>query len=575
MRPAIPTNAVRRAPRALGLVLLGALALAPGADAAVLRYEGRALAERQVEPLFRAALGSPGDSVRLRRAADALLERLQSEGRLDARVTAEWLGARSETLAVAADDGPLYRLAAIPIASASAEDSAAFGRALELAPGDVASPSRVAQAIERAMRRVADDAHPYATLQITAWEADSGRVTLRLGATAGPRVTVGEVVLRGLVATDERFAKRAMGKLEGLPYRRAGAEAARDRLAQTGLFRSVAWEGLEGEADWSRARLVYRVEEPRYNRFEGAVGVQGDAGTVGLAALDLDNLAGTGRALGLGWQSRGRDRTEFRARYAEPLVFGAPIRLAGHLEQSLQDSTWTRTRWGGDVEFTLSAEERLSAGYEEERVVQERGPVEEAHLANTTFALVRTTLDEPLAPRRGTRTRLAATQAFKTERLRPSARRSARASAVEGSLEAHRPLGPASGVSLALSAAGRFSSERVLPVFERYPVGGAASLRGYDEEAFRADRFGLSRLEWSRFLGGEGARAFLFWDHAWMATRLELPDGGDRAEVLHRDGYGFGLRLPAAGGAIELDYGLEAGRTPLDGKIHLRLVSAF
>ena len=103
--------------------------------------------------------------------------------------------------------------------------------------------------------------------------------------------------------------------------------------------------------------------------------------------------------------------------------------------------------------------------------------------------------------------------------------------------------------------------------------GGAKSLRGFDEEAFRVDRYVLSSLEWRWFLGPRGQRAFLFWDHASMATRLVVPEGGDRLEVLHRDGLGFGLRLEAAGGLVGVDYGLEPGRPPLEGKIHLQLVS--
>ena len=115
----------------------------------------------------------------------------------------------------------------------------------------------------------------------------------------------------------------------------------------------------------------------------------------------------------------------------------------------------------------------------------------------------------------------------------------------------------------------------MLPLFERYPLGGAASLRGHDEQAFRVDRYALARLEWRWFLGAGGERVFLFWDHAFMGTRLPLAGGGDRLERLHRDGVGFGLRLDAAAGTVGVDYGLEPGRAPLDGKIHLRLVSAF
>ncbi len=136
-------------------------------------------------------------------------------------------------------------------------------------------------------------------------------------------------------------------------------------------------------------------------------------------------------------------------------------------------------------------------------------------------------------------------------------------------------MGRAAGLSLELTGAGRLSSQRVLPLFERYAMGGAASLRGYDEETFRVDRYALSRLEWRWFLGRGGQRAFVFWDHAVMGTRLALPEGGDRLEVLQRDGAGFGLRLEAAGGLVGVDYGLEPGRPPLEGKIHLQLVSTF
>jgi outer membrane protein assembly factor BamA len=277
----------------------------------------------------------------------------------------------------------------------------------------------------------------------------------------------------------------------------------------------------------------------------------------------------------LRWESRGRGRSDFEARYSEPLFFGAPARLEGALQQQIQDTLYARTRWGARARFMLGVQEHLEAGYEQERVVQERGTVERAEIQTTAFALERSTLDEPLAPRRGALTRVAATQSFKRETLRPAGERSARASAVEWRGEWHRPTGRAMGLSVELSGAGRFSTQRVLPLFERYPVGGAASLRGHDEEAFRVDRYGLARLEWRWFLGSGGERAFLFWDHAWMGTRLALADGGDRLEVLHQDGLGFGLRLQAAGGLVGVDYGLEPGHGPSEGRIHLQLVSTF
>ncbi|MBI1796105.1 MAG: BamA/TamA family outer membrane protein [Candidatus Eisenbacteria bacterium] len=341
------------------------------------------------------------------------------------------------------------------------------------------------------------------------------------------------------------------------------------------MFDAVEYRGLDGEGDWSRGQLVYQVQEPRYNRFEGAVGVQGDHRVVGVAGLGLDNLAGTGRALALRWEARGRGVAEFSARYAEPLLFGTPIRGEVAIDQHNEDTLYTRTTWGGRFGFTLGDRQRLSAGYTQERVVQALGDVEEADLQTTEFTLERDERDAPVDPRHGRLLRVTAAQIFKSELLRPSGRGSARASAVEAATEWYRPLSTRSGLALELSGAARFSSERVLPLFERYAVGGAASLRGYDEQAFRVDRYGLSRLEWRRFLGRAGEQVFLFWDHALMGTRLALATGGDTFQVLNRDGLGFGLRLRAAGGTVGVDYGLAPGAAPLEGKIHLRLISAF
>jgi outer membrane protein assembly factor BamA len=254
---------------------------------------------------------------------------------------------------------------------------------------------------------------------------------------------------------------------------------------------------------------------------------------------------------------------------------GSPLRAEVGIDQQEQDTVYTRTRWGGRLRYTLSERDRIAAGYTQERVVQSQGEVQSVAAQTTEFTLERDTRDLAPTPKRGGLGRVTATQVFKRETLRAGGRRNARANTVETLFEWHRPLGARTGLALELSGAARFGTQRILPLFEQYPVGGAASLRGHDEQAFRVDRYGLSRLEWRRFLGGGAERVFLFWDHALMESRRAAENDGERRETLHRDGIGFGLRLDAAGGTVGVDYGLEPGRAPLDGKIHLRLVSTF
>jgi outer membrane protein assembly factor BamA len=472
--------------------------------------------------------------------------------------------------------GSRYRLSAVSVDAPSAGDSARIASALALTAGGIASPGFIRERVESAVDALAGDAYPYATLGVGGWQADSGGVRVRFTGTLGPRVTISDVRIDGLRTTRREVAMRALGRVSGRPYRRREAEDGRDRLAALGLFRSVRFEGLEGESDWSRAHLVYRVDEPRYNAFEGAIGVQGKAGTVGLARLDLGNLLGTGRALGLRWEARGHGVSQFGVAGSEPQVGGLPIRLEGHVDQEVQDTIFVRTRWGARAVFALSGREHVEAGYEAERVVQEHDVIEEADLDNTMFAFESNGLDATVGARHGAKLRVGATEVFKTELLRPAGTHKARSSAADVRLEWHHPLGAESGVDLEMQGSGRFGAAEVLPFYERTPLGGASTLRGYDEDQFRVDRFALSRLEWSRFLGPPGARAFLFWDHATTSTRVPAAAAaGTRTEVISRDGFGFGLRLPAAGGIVGLDYGLASGRPPREGKIHVRLVSQF
>ena len=160
------------------------------------------------------------------------------------------------------------------------------------------------------------------------------------------RFTVEKTEGDGLKVTRRDVAERALGRLTNQPYDPTVARGAAARLAQLGVFSRAEYTGLSGGPQWQTGTLAYKVEEPRYNRFEGAAGVQSDKSIVGLANLQMGNLLGTARATTLGWQSRGPGRSDFRADYTEPFVFGLPFRFEAALHQELQDSTYTRTRWG-------------------------------------------------------------------------------------------------------------------------------------------------------------------------------------------------------------------------------------
>lgn len=552
---------------------------ASAAPVARVRLAGWPLASREGEGYFAAALRAPADSAALAGALARAAARLQGAGWLDGRLGAAWSG-DGGTLDVTVTPGVRYRWGALSFDVPHA-DSALLAALLRWPRGAPAEPGVLGAEIESALRQAEDRGHAWAQLAISGWDADSGRVDVRLSGALGPRVLAEHVRIDGLKVTRRDVAERALGRLSGLPYNPAAARAAAQRLGALGVFSRAEFSGLEGGPQWQAGTLAFRVEEPRYNRFEGAVGVQGQAGVVGLASLELGNLLGTARAAALGWQSRGGGRSDFKVRYTEPFLGGLPFRLEAGLVQELQDSTYTRTRWGARLGHVLGTGDRIELGIEEERVVQTRGAAANADLQNTVFAFERDGRDDFVSPRRGTRVRVTGTGVFKRETLRSPlpgerAEHRSRAGLADARIEWNRPTGPGSGVALELWGAGRFSSDDVLAEYERTPVGGATTLRGHDEEAFRADRVALSKLEYRWFPGGAGERVLLFWDHAEMLTReVAIAAGPARSVRRSADGVGLGLRLRAAGGLVDLDYGLEPGHGLLDGRIHLRLVSTF
>jgi len=565
----------QRFARVLALLLIATPAVAkPRLD-----IRGTSLPLREIESAF-TDRSDRGDSAWAAAGLERLVTKLQDRGYLEARAEAEALPGTGDSPAwrVRVEEGARIRFVRVAIETAARPDSARFGAVLGLAAGDWASPRAITDAVTRAVDGAVAGGYPYARLAIAAFDWDSSGAQLRLSGALGPQVTITTVRLEGLRTTNPKLVKRAMGPLEGRPFDPATALAARDRATQLGLFRSVTYEGLDGHGDWSRGDLVYRFEEPTYNHVEGAVGMQGDRHLVGLARVELDNLAGSGRAAAFGWESRGAGLQDVAARYTEPFLFGTGVRLDLALRQQVEDTLWTRTVGGIRGRFGLGAREHGELGYEEERVVQPAGEVRQASLQTTRFAFETDRRDDRLAARRGWLGRIEGAESFQKELLRPAGSRRSNIGSVGTRFEMlhpfrHDAIGP--GFAWEISYAGRFSSQSLLAPYQRLPLGGAATLRGFDEHQFLVDRYFLSRLEWRWWLGRGGQRVSLFWDHA--ETQVRETDGLGRTGLAtdRHDGVGFGLRLSTRGGIAGIEYALEPGRPPTEGKLHLRLVSNF
>jgi outer membrane protein assembly factor BamA len=127
-------------------------------------------------------------------------------------------------------------------------------------------------------------------------------------------------------------------------------------------------------------------------------------------------------------------------------------------------------------------------------------------------------------------------------------------------------LGPTVGY-LRLTGS-EYRSGDIVPASEQIRFGGARTLRGYQEDAFRGTLVAWVNAEY-RLISGK-SRVFAFCDFGAF-QRLET-SGWVRGT---RWGYGFGLRIDTKAGLFGIDYGLGEGDGVMRGKVHVGLVNRF
>ena len=186
---------------------------------------------------------------------------------------------------------------------------------------------------------------------------------------------------------------------------------------------------------------------------------------------------------------------------------------------------------------------------------------------SVTFRLTRDTRDYFLNPMRGRRDSIALEVSRSDFRLRKAWL----------SLQQYYPTWRKQTVAIELHGAAVWGfetqlasdSDIVIPPTELFYLGGATTLRGYDEDWFSGPRRVYANIEY-RYLVGPDSQIFVFTDLG-AVTLLATPSVFDRLRV----GYGFGARLESKGGILRLNYGLAAGDSLLRGKIHVSLGASF
>ena len=438
------------------------------------------------------------------------------------------------------------------------------------------------------------------TLQDFQFSPETGTVDFKLNIREGAQVRIGKVKVSGLEKTKTRVVLREIRVKPDQNFDQRDIDTSYRRLRNLGYFYQVNPNVLEAGDTEDSINFHAQVTEAKTGQLSGVIGYappDSDADAApqltGVFEARETNLLGTGRQFNFYWKS-GLLKI-FRLGYAEPWIFGKPLTIGieyGQLKQqrtnrdSLAPETVSEER-SSNVSATMNFgrvfEGTMTLGYKQINVpnsatlppttvpaldIQSQTslfsepsptpPTETDAYSGTkysvTLRLTRDTRDYFLNPTRGRRDSIAFEVSRSDFRLRKAWL----------SLQQYFPTWRKQTIAVELHGAAAWGVN--IPPTELFYLGGATTLRGYDEDWFSGPRRVHANLEY-RFLVGPDSQIFVFTDLG-SVTLIETPSVFDKLRV----GYGFGARLESRGGILRINYGLAAGDSILRGKIHVNLV---
>ena len=435
---------------------------------------------------------------------------------------------------------------------------------------------------------------------------ETGTINFELNIREGAQVKIGEVKVSGLKKTKTKVALREIHVKPNDNFKQRDIDTSYRRLRNLGYFYQVNPNVLEAGETEDRVNFHARVTEARTGQLNGVVGyAPPDSDTdaapqlTGVFEARETNLLGTGRQVNFYWKSGLLKILRFG--YAEPWIFGKPLTIGIEYGQ-LKQRNLNRGQLQGfpdNAPETVSEEQSgsistttnfgrifegiMTLGYKQINVPnvgppsvttptlgfqtpifsdpRATSPTEPTPYIGTkysvTLRLTRDTRDYFLNPTRGRRDSIAVEVSRSDFRLRKAWL----------ALQQYFPTWRKQTIAVELHGAAAWGVN--IPPTELFYLGGATTLRGYDEDWFSGPRRVYANLEY-RFLVGPDSQIFVFTDLG-AVTLIETPSVFDTLRV----GYGFGARLESRGGILRINYGLAAGESLLRGKIHVNLGAAF
>ncbi|MEQ9423390.1 MAG: hypothetical protein RJQ09_03150 [Cyclobacteriaceae bacterium] len=345
----------------------------------------------------------------------------------------------------------------------------------------------------------------------------------------------------------------------------------------------------------NHAQVSFEVEKIRVNRFDGIIGVLPNAGSAGKTLvtgevdLSLQNLFEAGYGFDINWRKMREESQSLNLNMLLPKVFNSPIDIIGSFHQLKEDTTFVNrdARVSGRVELAPGINFNVFVNFKNGGLLGETQELNESLSPfNADFNLntygIGLSVDElnqtdlfnsgfyvrgefSLGNKKINRNPVFDDEVYESLELESAQYQ------FEGEFVGRKVIGKK------LQFFERFTIGAIINdnIFKNdmFRLGGAQSLRGFNENFFFATNYALSRSE-LRFFYEESSFFFSFFDQAWVAFKQDNLVAND-----FPFGFGAGVQFGTPTGDFVFSYALgvsdDVSLQFNQSKIHFGIVSRF
>lgn len=530
----------------------------------------------------------------------------QTEGYSDVQVASQaqfdekrkWLN-----VTMTINEGPRYLVGKIDLRGARAISAEELREKLKLLPQDPFSEEQLSKDVAALQSAYFALGYMAASVEpVTALNPSTKQVDITYQIEEGSIAYVGEILIRGNLKTRDVVIRRELKIAPGERFDGEKLRRSKERLYNLGYFEEVTLETTPSDRP-DRRNLMVTVKESKTGEFSFGGGFSSLDKIIGFVEItqrnfDLFNwptFTGGGQQLTFRAQA-GTRRRNFELSFTEPWIFNRPY-LFGFDLFSLtrtrgEGFSFDLTRRGGDLRLgkVLGDLDKVDFMYRLERV--QVSDVPETASAALKDEVGRNTIS---AIRLG-QTHDARDNIFNpTKGILFANDVELAGSFLGGQKDFWKWTGSASAyftplvenqvleLRAALGLTNDFGDSRTVPIFERFFVGGAESIRGYRErrvgpkdpvtnDPIGAESMAVFNVEYTIPLV-EFIKGAIFFDvgNGWNRVGEFLQEG-------FKSGVGAGARIKTPFGPVKLDYGWPINPDPGEretGRIHFSASRSF